>query len=97
MLLYDRAWRRISSAWEIATKSRIGKWTDAKILIDNFGQHLATAGLLALPGTIEHARHAGLMPVLHTDPFDRLIAAQAILEGMSVVTADRSSTSLAQT
>ena len=77
-----------ASAWEIATKVRIGKWTDAKILIDNFGQHLATAGLLALPVTIEHARHAGLMPGPHKDPFDRLIAAQAILEGMPVVTAD---------
>ena len=75
-------------AWEIATKVRIGKWTDAKVLIDNFGQHLATAGLLALPVTIEHARHAGLMPGVQKDPFDRLIAAQAILEGMSVVTAD---------
>ena len=84
----DEAYVSAASAWEIATKVRIGKWTDAKILIDNFGQHLATAGLLALPVTIEHARHAGLMPGMHKDPFDRLIAAQAILEGMSVVTAD---------
>ena len=44
-----------ASAWEIATKVRIGKWTDAKILIDNFNQHLAMAGLLALPVTIDHA------------------------------------------
>ena len=84
----DEAYVSAASAWEIATKVCIGKWTDAKVLIDNFGQHLATAGLLALPVTIEHAQHAGLMPGMHKYPFDRLIAAQAIREGMSVVTAD---------
>ncbi len=57
-------------------------------MIDNFGQHLATAGLLPLPVTIEHARRAGLMLGMHKDPFDRIIAAQAITEGMAVVPAD---------
>ena len=84
----DEVYVSAATAWEIANKVRIGKWTNAKDLIDNFGQHLATAGLLPLSVTIEHARHAGLMVGVHKYPFDRLIAAQAILEGMSVVTAD---------
>jgi PIN domain nuclease of toxin-antitoxin system len=77
-----------ATAWEIATKVRIGKWPQAKVLIDDFSKHLAIPGFLNLPVTVEHARHAGLMPGAHKDPFDRLIAAQAIIEGMTVVSAD---------
>lgn len=38
--------------------------------------------------TIEHARLAGFLPGLHRDPFDRMLAAQAFIEGMPLVTAD---------
>jgi PIN domain nuclease of toxin-antitoxin system len=84
----DEVYVSAATAWEIATKVRIGKWPQAKILIDDFAKHLAVPGFLALPVAIEHAKHAGLMPGTHKDPFDRLIAAQAIIEGMTIVTAD---------
>ena len=41
-----------------------------------------------LPVDYIHARHAGLMPGNHRDPFDRLLAAQALVEGLTVVTRD---------
>jgi PIN domain nuclease of toxin-antitoxin system len=41
-----------------------------------------------LPLTLEHARHAGLLAVPHRDPFDRMLAAQAEIEGIPLVTAD---------
>ena len=41
-----------------------------------------------LPMTVAHAEAAGLMDVAHRDPFDRLLAAQAIAEGMSLLSVD---------
>jgi hypothetical protein len=45
-------------------------------------------GFLELPITIAHAEHAAGLPLLHGDPFDRMLVAQAIVEQMVLVTAD---------
>lgn len=47
------------------------------------------SGFERLAISFEHAREAGRLPLLHGDPFDRMLVAQARLEGMTLATADR--------
>ena len=75
-------------AWEIANKVRTGKWQDAKPLLDRFFDIVREEGYLPLPITLEHAHLAGSLPGAHRDPFDRMLAAQAQIENMPLVTAD---------
>jgi PIN domain nuclease of toxin-antitoxin system len=75
-----------ASIWEIAIKSRLGK-------IDGDAQAFAAAieasGFVALPVTPGHAAAVAKLPLHHTDPFDRLLLAQAFSEPLRLVTADR--------
>jgi PIN domain nuclease of toxin-antitoxin system len=75
-------------ALEIANKVRTGKWQDAKPLLDRFFDIVMEEGFLPLPITLEHARLAGSLPGAHRDPFDRMLAAQAQIENVPLVTAD---------
>ncbi|WP_372422958.1 type II toxin-antitoxin system VapC family toxin [Salinarimonas chemoclinalis] len=83
-----------ASAWEIATKFRIGKLAGVADLVGNYQTFLDEQQMLELPVTSKHALTGGLLEADHEDPFDRLIAAQAILEGVPVVTADEAFDSL---
>ena len=78
-----------ASAWEIAIKVSIGKL----ILPDPPGKfvpaRLATQGISALPINHIHALHVETLPLFHKDPFDRMLVAQAQLEGLPLLTADR--------
>ncbi|MBP6583809.1 MAG: type II toxin-antitoxin system VapC family toxin [Chromatiaceae bacterium] len=74
-----------ASAWEIATKVRIGKLPGAVYVAENFAQILEAHAFQQLPMGVEHARRAGLMPVAHRDPFDRMLIAQAQIEGLILV------------
>lgn len=76
------------SAWEIATKYRLGKLPGAEPIVLGYAAHLTTLGARELPVTSAHALSAGLFAVEHRDPFDRMLAAQAIAEGLPLVTAD---------
>ena len=80
----------LSSAvtWELATKYRIGTFPEAKAIIDDFESLAEDLVARHLPVTHDHARRAGLMTVEHRDPFDRMLAAQAEIEGLHVVTRD---------
>ena len=78
-----------SSAWEIATKYRIGKLPEAKQLIEEYAQILSQAKFIELSITSAHALRAGNLPIPHRDPFDRMIMAQAELEGLPVLTYDK--------
>jgi PIN domain nuclease of toxin-antitoxin system len=78
----------IASAWEIAIKVGLGKWEEARELIEEFEPALTAERFQILPITVAHVRSAGLMTSLHRDPFDRLLAAQAQIEGLALVTAD---------
>jgi PIN domain nuclease of toxin-antitoxin system len=75
-----------ASIWEIAIKSRLGK-------IDGDPQALAGAiaasGFQDLPVGAAHAAAVARLPMHHTDPFDRLLLAQAFTEPLRLVTADR--------
>ncbi|MDX2221693.1 MAG: type II toxin-antitoxin system VapC family toxin [Rhodospirillaceae bacterium] len=77
-----------ASAWEIATKFRIGKLPEARAFIEDFAGVVARAGAEHLPTLWTHALAAGLLPGPHRDPFDRLLAAQAKIENARVVSAD---------
>ncbi len=77
-----------ASAWELATKYRIGKLPEAQDIVDNLPQYLRKQRFEALPVSIEHALAAGQLPGPHRDPFDRMLMAQAQLERAAVVTLD---------
>ena len=74
--------------FEIATKFHIGKWPGGDAILANLDDALRTQRLVPLPITLPHATRAGLLPWEHRDPFDRLLAAQAEIEGAALVTAD---------
>jgi PIN domain nuclease of toxin-antitoxin system len=78
-----------ATAWEIATKYRLGRLPEAKHLMPNMSSQFALAGLVELPVSIEHGRHAGLLSGVHQDPFDRVLSAQSVLEEIPVLGRDK--------
>ena len=77
-----------ASAWEIGTKYRIGKLPEAQELIENYAQTLQRARFSELSITNAHALRAGILPIAHRDPFDRMLMAQAQLETLPIITHD---------
>ncbi len=75
-----------ASAWEIATKYRIGKLPEAKPLVNNYQGILQQAKFIELNITAAHALRAGNLPISHRDPFDRMLMAQAELENLPILT-----------
>ncbi len=78
----------VASAWEIAIKVGQGKWPEAAVLIGDFENWMDRAGFNLVTITIPHVRAAGAVKSTHRDPFDRLLAAQAQIEGLTIVSAD---------
>ncbi len=76
------------SAWEISTKQRLGKLPRADALVGAYGRHLDRLGAERLAITEEHALLAGRLDWAHRDPFDRMLAAQAMVETLTLVTGD---------
>ncbi|CAN7589572.1 type II toxin-antitoxin system VapC family toxin [Bosea sp. LjRoot237] len=76
------------SAMEIATKHRVGKLPGVENVLATFDEALQADGFQSLPLLNTHARLAGSIPGEHRDPFDRLLAAQAITEGLLLVSSD---------
>lgn len=76
------------SAMEIATKHRIGKLAYPASLASGFVAEVTTRGFGLLPIDCEHAERAGNLPGEHKDPWDRLLAAQAQIEGLALVSND---------
>jgi PIN domain nuclease of toxin-antitoxin system len=77
-----------ASAWEIATKVRLGKLTDAAELEADFVTLIVGAGFKLLPISTEDALRAGRLPGAHRDPWDRMIAAQALALDIPVISID---------
>lgn len=75
-----------ASAWEIATKVRIGKLPGAEPLAADVVGHVAAEGFRELAVTMAHAQRAGGLPIDHRDPFDRMLIAQAQAEDVALVT-----------
>lgn len=74
-----------ASAWEIATKHRIGKLPDAEALALDIPGAIAGQNFEELPITVEHAVRAGALPGPHRDPFDRMLIAQALSDNLVLV------------
>ena len=72
------------SIWEIAIKRALGKLKAP----DHLAATVEAAGFSELPVTFVHAEQAGSLPKHHADPFDRMLVAQAQVEGLILVTAD---------
>ncbi|KAF0099068.1 MAG: PilT protein domain protein [bacterium] len=77
-----------ASAWEIATKHRLGKLPEAGDAIPRFNELVAADGFLHLPVNYLHSLRAGAYAIDHCDPFDQVLAAQSELESASLVTRD---------
>ena len=77
-----------ASAWEIATKARLGRWPAAVALARQYLPALARLGVTHVDITAEDALGAGRMTWDHRDPFDRIIATQALSRGVPVATVD---------
>ena len=77
------------SAWEITTKHRVGKWPEVERLIAEYTSLLRRSRFHPLAISMEHAHRAGGLPGPHRDPFDRMLIAQAMLEGMALVSNER--------
>lgn len=77
-----------ASAWELATKHRLGKLGEAGEVVDRFDELVAADGFSHLPITHLHSLEAGSYAVEHRDPFDRMLAAQSKLEHLVLVTRD---------
>lgn len=76
------------SAFEIATKVRIGKLFAAADIAAEFEQIFHDFNYLPLAVSHVHGVRAGMLPGVHRDPFDRILAAQSIVEDMPILTGD---------
>lgn len=74
-----------ASAWEVATKARLGKLPGAESLAQAFPHEVERLGFLPLSITIQHGQRAGALPPPHRDPFDRMLIAQAQAENLILV------------
>ncbi|MCY4272808.1 MAG: type II toxin-antitoxin system VapC family toxin [bacterium] len=77
-----------ASAWEIATKFRIGRLPEYPDAVLRFNELVMDASMRHLPVTYQHGLRAGSYLADHRDPFDRILAAQAELESLVLVTRD---------
>ena len=73
--------------WELQIKSQLGKLTLRLPLPDIVAEQTKN-GLIIVDVTLAHVLAVGSLPAVHKDPFDRLLVAQAITEGTTLVTAD---------
>ena len=78
-----------ASAWEITTRHRIGKLSEAAAVAQDVAGAIASQGFEELPITVEDAERAGGLPGPHGDPFDRMLIAQAVARRLVLVSIDR--------
>jgi PIN domain nuclease of toxin-antitoxin system len=74
-----------ATAWEIATKVRIGKMPGAESMAQDFAEVVEAEGFLPLAISVAHGQRAGSLPGAHKDPFDRMLIAQAHAENLVLV------------
>ena len=77
-----------ASAWEIATKFRIGKLPGAEAVALDIAAQISGQGFEELAIGVSEAGRAGRLPGPHRDPFDRMLVAQALLRELPVVSVD---------
>lgn len=77
-----------ASAWEIATKHRLGKLPSADPIASDIAGAIADQDFEELPITVEEAARAGALPGPHRDPFDRMLIAQALSRDLLLISTD---------
>ena len=77
-----------ASAWEVATKFRIGKLPGGEAVALDIAGHIAGQGFEELAIGVADAERAGRLPGPHRDPFDRMLIAQALARELTVVSVD---------
>jgi len=80
----DAVYVSAASAWEIAIKIALGRLRPTRTVT----QAAEESGFLELPVTFRHAERIVVLPAHHRDPFDRLLIAQAELEGLTLISRD---------
>jgi len=80
----DSVYVSAASAWEVAIKIGLGRLRPARTVEEAADE----SGFLELPITFRHAQRVSGLPAHHRDPFDRLLVAQAEVEGLTLVTRD---------
>ena len=78
-----------ASAWEIATKHRLGKFPEADALASDIRGAIARQGFEELPVSVGDAERAGRLTGPHRDPFDRMLIAQALAHDLAIVSNER--------
>lgn len=77
------------SAYEMSYKHHRGRWPEVAPLVGAFDEEVMAEGFEILPLSATHAIRAGQYGRDHRDPFDRMLAAQAVVEGMTLVSKDK--------
>jgi PIN domain nuclease of toxin-antitoxin system len=81
----DIVWVSAASAWEVAIKTRLGRLE----LDETFASMAEASNFSALNVTFAHAERTAVLLAHHSDPFDRMLIAQALVEGATLITHDR--------
>jgi PIN domain nuclease of toxin-antitoxin system len=76
-----------ATAWELAIKVNLGKLRALSLVVE-LGRHTREEGFIELPINLDQATRAGLLPLHHRDPFDRLLVAQAQDLNIPILSAD---------
>jgi PIN domain nuclease of toxin-antitoxin system len=74
-----------ASLWEIATKYRLGKMPGVAGMMADLEAVVLARGFTGLPVSLRHGQMAGALAGSHRDPFDRMLVAQALAEGLALV------------
>lgn len=82
----DAVYVSAASIWEIAIKRQLGKIEGD---VDALASAIDESGFIELPVRGAHAARVAQLPTLHSDPFDRLLVAQAMVEPLRLLTADK--------
>lgn len=74
-----------ATVWELSIKAHAKGWEAARVLLLDIEEHLRAQGMPELPISLLHAREAGSLPLVHRDPFDRMLIAQARVERIQII------------
>ena len=83
----NTVWLSVVSVWEIVIKAQLGK-LGLRLPLSHIVAQQQANGLQILPVTLPHVLAVEGLPPIHKDPFDRLLVAQAVVEGAELVSAD---------
>ena len=78
-----------ATSWELAIKYKLGKLPFAADIVENLPRYLRKERFEVLPIRLDHSLAAGALVGPHRDPFDRMLAAQAIIDGALLVSSDQ--------